>query len=279
MISKKTKLFIKNNIALVITIVFAMITFGLWICSPDEKVLSDLCLNLLAGFISSIFVIAVIDNIVKKQKEAEKTPLKLALYRDVQMFASRIISMWGEMYSASVKTEKSLAVTALFTSEEIEKISFNLDLDGKPNVYPETNWFKHIEMELQEILNRGNKILDRYMSEANPDLLQEIHYTINDGGLVSGLKMISLIRRYDINEHRSRVPLICQYTSRPQEKDYMIIKKYFRGVILNIWNYMKRETYIKFLRMLYRKTMYLCQLYQKIKTIQFKNNMKNGKTT
>ncbi|WP_129724225.1 hypothetical protein [Xylanivirga thermophila] len=87
-----------KNSALLITIEFSILFLILWLCFADEILLEDLWVNLLSGFIASISTITVIDNILKKQIEEDNLPLKLAMYRNVQLFVSRLISLWQEMY-------------------------------------------------------------------------------------------------------------------------------------------------------------------------------------
>ena len=76
----------KSNTALVIVIASAVVAAIVWYYCPEESALGDLALNLLAGFISSIITIAVIEKIIQHQKERNEKPLREALYRDTQIF-------------------------------------------------------------------------------------------------------------------------------------------------------------------------------------------------
>lgn len=151
----KLKEFAKKNIALLITIGFSILFLILWLYFAEEILLEDLWVNLLAGFIASICTITVIDNILKKQIEKDNLPLKLAMYRDVQLFVSRLISLWQEMYVQSVVLEKKLLISELFTSENINKIYTQLDLEGFPNVTPRQNWFNYIDNAQRDLCERG----------------------------------------------------------------------------------------------------------------------------
>ena len=217
----------KRNAALAITVFLACLSLTLWLANPDEKTLGDLWLNLLAGFIASICTIAIVDNIIKRQKKYEQLPIRLALYRDVQLFSSRIISLWGGMYYHSVKPAEDVSTDVLFSPNELEKVFSSFDLGKKADVYPETDWFNHIFISAQELINRGNKILDRYINEADPSLIHAIHYLVNDGTLISGLKSMGSIRNFDIRENYPRSPLLRSYVLPPEEKDYTQITMLF----------------------------------------------------
>ena len=156
-------IWVKANCALVITTIFAVIMFSLWLISTNEHKFSDLWLNLLAGFISSIITIAVIDNIVKKQKERDEKPFRLALYRDIQLLASRFINLWQEMYIQSNVDRTNIPITELFETEKIDSIYKTLDLEGYPNVIPKQDWFTYIDETSKDLINRGNRILDRML--------------------------------------------------------------------------------------------------------------------
>lgn len=229
------KLF-KKNMALGFTIAFAIITLILWLCSVDEIDFSDLWLNLLAGFIATICTITIIDSNLRKQKEKEDIPIRLALYRDVQLLASRIICLWQEMYEQCNSSRKEILIDDLFSETEIGYIYENLDLEGIPNVIPARNWYIYIVENATDFKQRGNRILDRYVSLAEPELFQAIHYLVNDSVFCERLLFIQTIKHTDACEKIPRVPLLKNYVYKPTEKDFESIR------IINNWC---RENYKK----------------------------------
>lgn len=236
----KIKAWLKKNVALGATIVFAIFTLVLWLFSVETIDFSDLWLNLLAGFISTICTITVIDSTLKKQKEKEDIPIRLALYRDVQLLTSRFIGLWQEMYAQCNVNRKRILVEDLFSDEEIGYIYKNLDLEGSPSTVPQRNWFVYIEENIKDFKTRGNCILDRYVSIAEPDILQAIHQLINDNTLCAHLLLIHNIRRNDVCEQIPRAPLLFSYACKPNEQDFQSIK------IIIKWcrdNYVKLNDY------------------------------------
>ncbi len=222
------KKYIKENIALIITIVFTIISLILWIFSTKELDLSDLWLNLLSGFIASVCTIFVIDNILKKQKEKDEKPLRLAFYREVQLFTSRMISFWTEMYIQSNNCLTEIEIDSLFSKSVIDSIYSCLDLEGKPNVIPEQNWFAFIQYNLTDLVKRGNKILDRNISMVEPELFEALYHLINDSPFIGYLFMVNSTHSIDVKEGIPRCPLLSSYVPKPQEKDYKAIETLFK---------------------------------------------------
>lgn len=210
-----------------ITAVFALISFILWYISTPDHGLSDLWLNLLAGFIAALCTSLGIDQILRKQKEADERPLRLALYRDVQLFASRMIFLWKEMYAQSNEDRESIAIDKLFSEEIISKIYIQLDLEGRPNVIPEQDWFTYINSVAADLVQRGNRILDRYVFIIEPELVFAIHHLITDSPFVSKLLNIRDIRARDAEKRFPRHPLLRRYTPQPRENDYKAMHDLF----------------------------------------------------
>ena len=233
---KRSVEWIKKNTALVITICFALITLFLWFFSTKNYNFSDLWLNLSAGFIASICTIAVIDNILNKQKIKNEEPLRLALYRDIQLFTSRLISLWQEMYVQSNEQRDNISVNELFSEENISAIYDSLDLEGEPNVISKQNWFTYISSNSEDLIKRGNRILDRYPGFAESELFQSIHHLVNDSPFVGALTMMNKLRMHDVSDKFPRHPLLRCYTIEPNDRDYSSINSLFRWC---------REQYLK----------------------------------
>lgn len=215
----------KRNIALLITIALAVITFVLWFFSSDKHDFADLWLNLLSGFISSIITIAVIDKILKNQKDKNETPLKKAMYRDIQLFTSRFIGLWGEMYIQSTEKRDKLFADNLFESDTIDYIRNNLDLEGRPNVLPAQNWFTYVDSCRKDLVNRGEKIINSYVSIADPEVIQSIHYLINDSFLIGNLSFLQKVHSVDLIENIPRPPLLACYTPGSNTADKEMVSQ------------------------------------------------------
>lgn len=205
----------KTNIALLITIALAIVSFILWFFVSDQHDFADLWLNLLSGFISSMITIAVIDRILKKQKDKNEIPLRKAMYRDIQLFTSRFINLWEEMYVQSTESRSEIAVDDLFSFETINSIRNNLDLEGNPNIDPPQNWFAYINSCRNDLVKRGEKIITSYVNFADPDIIQSIHYLINDSFLIGNLSTLQTLRVYDLANHIPRPTLLTSYTPEP----------------------------------------------------------------
>lgn len=209
----------KSNVALCVTIIFAVVFFLLWIICADKYDFADLWLNLLAGFISSAITISVIDKIIKKQKDKNEAPMRKAMYRDIQLFTSRFIGLWQEMYAQSTEKRTELSIEELFEPENINLIRENLNLEGFPNVFPKQTWFTYIEECRKDLVTRGEKIINAYLSIAEPEVIQSIHFLINDSFLVGNLSLMQRIHSCDLEKHIPRPALLVCYTAEPNDAD------------------------------------------------------------
>lgn len=209
----------KRNIALLITALFAVVSFALWFLASEQHDFADLWLNLLSGFISSMITIAVIDRILKKQKDKNEIPLRKAMYRDIQLFTSRFISLWEEMYVQSTENRVELSVDTLFSFDTIDSIRNNLDLEGNPNTDPPQNWFTYINSCRNDLVTRGEKIITSYVSFADPGIIQSIHYLINDSFLIGNLSIMQQVHSFDLANHIPRPSLLTFYTPDPTPSD------------------------------------------------------------
>lgn len=223
----KTWSWARSNIALIITFLLAIVFGWLWYISPENNRYADLWLNLSAGFIASFITISVIDRILKKQKETNERPLRQAMYRDIQLFTSRFILLWQEMYLHSVETRTNMTVENFFKPSSIEIIRNSLDLSCMANVYPEQTWFSHIENTRNDLESRGQKILTTYSNIAEPEVLQSIHYLINDSAYLGRLNLIAQMHGYDVREHIPRPTLLASYTLEPKELDLRMTSQLF----------------------------------------------------
>lgn len=219
----------KRNIALLITALFAVVSFVLWFLASEQHDFADLWLNLLSGFISSMITIAVIDRILKKQKDKNEIPLGKAMYRDIQLFTSRFVNLWEEMYVQSTESRSEISVDDLFSFETINSIRNNLDLEGKPNIDPPQNWFTYINSCRNDLVTRGEKIIASYVNFADPDIIQSIHYLINDSFLMGNLSTLQTLHVYDLANHIPRPTLLTSYTPEPtpSESDTEMVSQLF----------------------------------------------------
>ena len=217
----------KSNIALIITVVLSIVFFVLWYIAPPENRFADLWLNLSASFIASSITIAVIDRIIKKQKAQNEKPLRSAMYRDIQLFTSRFVSLWQEMYLHSVEDRVNMSVEELFSANTINAIRGHLDLSCNANVLPKQTWFSHIENSRKDLVERGEKILSMYSVVAEPEAIQAIHHIITDNTLLGRLDLIALIHRHDTANHIPRPTILASYTSEPDDADSIMISQLF----------------------------------------------------
>ena len=223
------KKWFKNNIALTINAVIAAIMLLLWFFFAEERDWSELALNMGAGFLATTVTIFVIDRLLEKKHQEDMRPLRLAMYRDIQLFTSRLISLWVEMYEASAEDRTNITIDKLFTKEKMQSIYTGLDLELKAPVMPEMDWFQHIFLEIKDLRKRGEKILERYSAQGSPQLLYIVHYLVNDSVWIDSVTSYwATLRQHDALKKIPRHPLLKCFLGTPTEKDFDTIHQLFR---------------------------------------------------
>lgn len=190
-----------------------------------ETVLSNLWLNLLADFVFSLCTLLLIERTLQNQKEKNELPLRIARYRDIQLFTSRLITLWMRMFQFTSQWEKEISIDTLFTKDIINEIYERLNMQEEAPVLPKQNWNTHIYNYVNDLIYRGNHILDRYVSIMPPELFGAIHHLTNDSPFIERLQNINELERTGIS---MRVPLLKHYIPLPSSRDYESIHILFQ---------------------------------------------------
>lgn len=120
---------IKQNSPWLITALCTLVSLVLWIVFQNHPNLTSLFINLTSGFFVSTFTICIIERILKKQREQDLLPIQLALYRDVQLFTSSIITLWEWLYVQSSENKDKRPINELFSQETMDSIVSTLNID------------------------------------------------------------------------------------------------------------------------------------------------------
>lgn len=217
---------IKRNIPWLITALCTFVSFVLWLVFQNHPNLTSLFINLTAGFFISTFSICIIDRILENQKKQEIKPLKKALFRDVIQFKRELVDVWSEMYQQSIVERTSITIEELFSKDIIYSVFQHLDLEGKPCLFPYTNWYEYLNCSCDNMKIIGNKILDFYANIAPPELLDTIHYLVNNSVFTCGFIKLAIARReYEIENNIPSRSMLTTYTTLPRDKDYLEVRK------------------------------------------------------
>lgn len=218
--------FFKNLSYTIFIHLFLIVIFSaLWYSSTNEIVFSDLWLNLLSGFIASLCTLLLIERTLQKQKEEKELPLEIARYRDIQLFTSRLIMLWMKMFQFTSQYQKEISIDTLFSKDIIKEIYENLNIQEEAPVSPKQSWNTYINNVKNDLIHRGNHILDRYVSIMPPELFGAIHHLTNDSPFIERLQNISELEHAGIN---MRVPLLKHYIPSPGSRDYESIHILFQ---------------------------------------------------
>ncbi|MBO3333424.1 hypothetical protein [Clostridium perfringens] len=224
--NKTKKIVIKNKVYLII-IIFTLIALIVWRSDSNCGTLSDFGLNLFTELIGILITIGIVENIVKKQNKKNMLPAKAAMYREIQLFLSRLIGFWGEVYHNSVPGENPNTVTQLFSKESFENMGRYLNLNSNANVIPPTTWEQWFSSEGEDLYERGQKIMNRYYSNMDPEIFRYIHFLVDDSHFISTMKSISLIKSTDILTKVPRPQNLSAYYPMPDTEILDTVLKLF----------------------------------------------------
>jgi hypothetical protein len=191
--------FLQKKLLYISLALFAVVALYLWNPIAKSESISDFGLNAFTELIGIIVTVLIVDRIIKRQNEVTLLPVKVSMYRDIQLLLSRLVSFWGDIYYLSVPEGEHLSVEQLFSEECFDKILMYLSLDKEPNVYPKTKWWNWIPVQGKDFRQRGEEILERYSTFLEPEIFRLIHLLVKDSYFISGMAKIEDLRNYDIS--------------------------------------------------------------------------------
>jgi len=212
--------YIKKSEWPIILIIFVLLLIGLllWLCFDETK---DFGLNFFTEMLGSAVAIFIIDRLIKNREEVRSIPQKLAAYEDVRLYTSRYMTFWIDTFRDSVPENDPETIEDFFSENGMSKILQYLYLDSQANVLPSRKWYNWIIDKAKEFQENGNKILDRYSYNLDPEAFGYLHQ-LTESSFNSFLLMMPAICQTDALERTPRVRVLGNYSISP-EKDYEAI--------------------------------------------------------
>lgn len=205
---------------LMIIIISVLLLIGLllWLCFDKTK---EFGLNFFTEMIGSVVAIFIIDKLIKNREETKSIPQKLAAYEDVRLYTSRYIGFWIDAFRESVPEDDPETIEVFFSENGMSKILKYLYLDSQANVFPSRNWHNWIIDNAKKFQENGNKILDRYSYNLDPEAFGYLHQLA--GSLFNEcLLTLPSIYQFDTLEKIPRVRILASYSISP-DKDFEAI--------------------------------------------------------
>ncbi|KAB1443740.1 hypothetical protein [Pseudodesulfovibrio senegalensis] len=197
-------------------IILTLLTISL-LCWLFTEKLKDFGLNFFTELLGVIVTIAVIQNIIDRQKRLNYLPLNIAIYRDIHSFISNFISLWETVYDASVSEERPTQLSEFFCPESFNKMA-RFDLSKQANVLHKTSWFTHFEDSRVNLEEQCSKLLDKYVTHLDPKVYGYIHSIL--GNFLDKMKFINNIHKLDIQLEMPRQTYLGVYLFNLQKTDF-----------------------------------------------------------
>lgn len=166
--------FFKENKKISLFLFFLLIVSFFMMISSSQYI-SSIGSNLVAGFIQTIVTLYGIDLLISYRDQKRDLPIYSCLYEDIRMITVRSLSLWHRAYEESVGDDTPKNWSELLSSENINKISYYLDLNKATKVIPEKVWSIYLDDQLEEIHTRSHDAMQRYIGKIAPEVYQALH--------------------------------------------------------------------------------------------------------
>lgn len=212
--------YIKTEKYIIITLVL-LILIGLfcWIGSTSTE---QFGLNFLTEMLGVGITVLILDQLIKRKERKRTISIEIAIYKEIVFYLTRYYHFWSNAFRFSVPEKDPETFEDFFSENGMSKIFEYLNLDAKPYVSPETNWWEWLVFNANEFVEIGDKILNRYSYNLDPVAFDFLHsmtgFTFNKVILT-----IPSLIQVDKKENYPRLKILSKYTIKPEKKDYEVI--------------------------------------------------------
>lgn len=186
-----------KKVHILIASVLLATAVGMLYYNPMKNFWENFFLNFSTELLGIIITVVIIERLLAHQRYIEQLPIKKAMYRDIQLLMSNLISLWESAYRASVKEKDPNSIEELFSQETFSKIGSSLDLTKNANTAPPSNWLYYIATHKKFFYRHANSILDRYMIYLEPQLCNDFSDFINN--FLFKMELIPIFYRYKLD--------------------------------------------------------------------------------
>ncbi|MCL2221636.1 MAG: hypothetical protein FWC20_05740 [Oscillospiraceae bacterium] len=181
----------------------------------------ELGLELFAGMLGMGITVLIVDKLLKRQREHELLPIRIAYYRDTHLFLTKLISFWASAYNYSVPKDNPKTVEELFSEESFADIAENLDLNAiVPGVPFDKTWFDFFDEKAEEFEKTGKEILSQYSVYLDPDIFGSMHHVAKCGLFVISMKDIKKFREYNEKKKLPQSATLNNYYYMWEDEDF-----------------------------------------------------------
>lgn len=164
-----------------------------------DMLLYDLSVGYIGSYMFYLLVDFIPDWFEAIEKEKENIPIRCCVYRELQVFISRIISLWCSIEHVAVENNVANGsnitdIRSVFNREFIQQRVACVNLSQSSNtisfnsIY--VDWYTKIFSELTTIINQGNLITTRYKYDMPTKIFYDMFYLVNDSNMLGNLPMI-----------------------------------------------------------------------------------------
>ncbi|UZE97624.1 potassium channel family protein [Alkalimarinus alittae] len=157
----------------------------------------------------------VVNKKIAAEEEAKKIPLRLAAYEDISVYVNRMMRLFMNFYKHSVPSDAPIDMKDFFSVDCMETIYGMIDLNGRPDVIPDQDWWSYIPEEAKNIIELGEKVLVRHAGHIDPEIYSLVHSIAESPELLT-MKIIPRLKNLPIRENHP--PILAANAATPSHE-------------------------------------------------------------
>lgn len=216
---------------LIILLIITTLAFIFWRTLYDYP-WGELGLEVFGGLVGMGITVLIVDKLLKRQRENELLPIRIAYYRDTQLFLSKLISFWANVYNYSVPKSNPETIETLFSEESFTQMAERLDLSSVvPGMSFDKTWFELFDEKAEEFEKAGKEILSQYSVYLDPEIFGSMHHIVKCGRFIISMKDINKFRKYNEKKHLSEPTTLSNYYYMWDEEDFEHLIRIYRWCV------------------------------------------------
>lgn len=147
-------------------------------------------LNFTTEMIGVFITVFIVDFLLKRREDERLLPNKIIAYQETSLLYNRFLSLFFELYNKTIKEIPPKDTISFLEANLIEKALYHADSNANANISPPQKLPNYIANSSIDLIERAEKILDKYSIYMDPKVTLLIHKCFVECVFISTLKML-----------------------------------------------------------------------------------------
>ncbi len=176
--------FLKEYKILLYLTLLIIIGIILWFNSKNFK---EFGLNFTTEIIGVVITILIVDRLAVKREAERLLPMKMVVYKETSLLFNRFLSLIFGLYSHTIEENPPKNTKEFLESNLMRKAFIYTDINAKANTTQRENIIINIANQAKDLIQRAEKILDKYSIFLEPEMANLIHTCFIENVFISTL--------------------------------------------------------------------------------------------